>query len=690
MSNSRPQPTLADYMAIAISPALIIVLVGSLAFFLLTVFYAGEFEGKMYWTTTCFVVAAVLISRISIVEGAERASLFGIALGAVAALAMTRFTDHPWWAWCVLAIIWWCASHLVWNCTLVDDEDDASGEGLLEIAGLDAAVADKPAEVTAEQSKRTPATKSKKKSAPAPTVAAQPEPVARRFFAWWQKGFSRKALPGLTVVYFSLAALPIFGLGQKFVGTDDRAYAFQLMVRYTASALGLLLTTSFLGLRRYLRQRRLEMPVEMAGAWLGVGAAMAVAILLLAMLIPRPNPEYAISSLTGSLGSWQREASQHALLRDSPGQGESSTQAPANDKTQIERDRNANQNGDAAASAGRSRDGGQATGSTDSSQPPTASGQSGQQTSPRQGQSSQKTEGSSGQRTDNQAEKQETKAAASEKQQPASDAKNQDGQAQQSRSSDQKSASQQGQSQQNQEPDAREQDNQAAKSPPQSGAQKQDQREQNSQARQQQSPRVPPPGQNAHRMPSLRPPPLSTGGWLLWLFKMLLYAAAMIAGIYYLARYWREIKSFLARAWQELVLLWQSLFGVRRDAASSADEEPQRAAAPRPFASFQDPFVSGAVRSNPPNAIIEYSFRALEAWATEHELSRMTEETPLEFGERVAGEHPQLAGGVRELASLYARVAYARESLTGDSLAGVERLWVGLGSSRQAAFGQPA
>jgi ABC-type multidrug transport system permease subunit len=99
MANSRPEPTLADYMAIAISPALIMVLVSSLAYFLLTVFYAGEFEGRMYWTMTCFVFAAVLISRVSIMEGAERASMFGLALGGVAALAMIKFTDHPWWAW---------------------------------------------------------------------------------------------------------------------------------------------------------------------------------------------------------------------------------------------------------------------------------------------------------------------------------------------------------------------------------------------------------------------------------------------------------------------------------------------------------------------------------------------------------------------------------------------------------------
>jgi hypothetical protein len=74
MARNRPQPTLADYMAIAIGPALIIVLVSSVAFFLLTVFYAGEFAGALFWTMSCFVVAAVLISRVSINEGAERAT----------------------------------------------------------------------------------------------------------------------------------------------------------------------------------------------------------------------------------------------------------------------------------------------------------------------------------------------------------------------------------------------------------------------------------------------------------------------------------------------------------------------------------------------------------------------------------------------------------------------------------------
>ena len=49
------------------------------------------------------------------------------------------------------------------------------------------------------------------------------------------------------------------------VGSDpsSRSFVFRLLVIYVASGMALLLATSFLGLRRYLRQRKLQMPLEM-------------------------------------------------------------------------------------------------------------------------------------------------------------------------------------------------------------------------------------------------------------------------------------------------------------------------------------------------------------------------------------------------------------------------------------------
>ena len=68
MTRGRPRKrrTLADYVGTAISPALIVGMVLSLTLFLLQVIYAGKFEGGFRWVLVWFVIASVLISRISI------------------------------------------------------------------------------------------------------------------------------------------------------------------------------------------------------------------------------------------------------------------------------------------------------------------------------------------------------------------------------------------------------------------------------------------------------------------------------------------------------------------------------------------------------------------------------------------------------------------------------------------------
>src|SRR6188472_4171919 len=90
----RLHQTLADYVVIAISPALIMALVGSLMFFLLRVFYQGQFQEQSHWVMTCFVFAAVLIGRISIEEGFERAAPFGAVLAILVGIAANRFMEY--------------------------------------------------------------------------------------------------------------------------------------------------------------------------------------------------------------------------------------------------------------------------------------------------------------------------------------------------------------------------------------------------------------------------------------------------------------------------------------------------------------------------------------------------------------------------------------------------------------------
>jgi len=302
MPKSKRKKTLADYVVIGISPVLIMTLVGSLAFFLLQLTYHGQYEIRLKWILFWFVSAAVLVARIAIEQGKEHASLFGIVLIAVVGLAAVRLVDEFLLAWVLLAVCWLCTWKLTWDCTLIDDSEDASGEGLLQAAGI--------RDETGPRANGQDAAPELTDTEPNADEPANKRPAHA---------------PGKWVVYFSLAALPIFGVGQLLIpsrDTEGRAYGFSLLAVYVTSALGLLLTTSFLGLRRYLRQRKLQMPAAMTRMWLGTGTAIAIALLVLALLLPQPQGEYTVTALVDKIDAKLRDASRFAVVHGDRAKGE--------------------------------------------------------------------------------------------------------------------------------------------------------------------------------------------------------------------------------------------------------------------------------------------------------------------------------------------------------------------------------
>jgi hypothetical protein len=353
--------TLADYVVIAVSPALIMALVGSLVFFLAEVVGAGQYRDSLLWVLFFFVFAAVLIARISMSAGiSERAGLYGGVLALVVWLALQRFVTYAEgtplaeWGWALnlglIAVIWWSSHRLTWDCTLIDDRVDASGVGLLQEAGLTASRAAPPAPEK-KKGKRTSET--------------------TLFGDWWQRYERYRAerrqarAPGVWVVYFSLAALPLYGLGQALIPAADgawRRYVFWLMTIYVASGLGLLLTTSFLGLRRYLRQRKLEMPPAMAGVWMLFGIALIGALLLAGTFLPRPTAEYALVRLPWRGDAEELNASRAAMRGDSPGKGEGKPLVAKDDAEQPGSGKSDKAASDSPAPAG-DKAGGQAKGS---------------------------------------------------------------------------------------------------------------------------------------------------------------------------------------------------------------------------------------------------------------------------------------------------------------------------------------
>jgi hypothetical protein len=314
MARDESRTTLADYVALAICPALIIGLVASLVFFLVEVLYVGEFAQRLRWILFFFVVGAVLIARISMTGGiSDRAGMYGLVLGVLVFIGMQAYVKYPedsaagQLSWLInlglIAVVWWSAHRLTADCTQVDDDADVTGQGILQAAGLDESAAD-----------------------------TQPDAEKEQPGGWWQR-FQRyrekqrkKRTLGVWIVWFSLAAFPIFGLGQSLIpahAAARRQFSFWLMTVYLACGLGLLLATCFLGLRRYLAQRRAQMPAAVTTAWLLAGGGFAVVLLAIGAFLPRPEMEYSLFDFGGTK-SPEREASRLAMKGDSPTKGDGS------------------------------------------------------------------------------------------------------------------------------------------------------------------------------------------------------------------------------------------------------------------------------------------------------------------------------------------------------------------------------
>src|SRR4051812_22368383 len=135
MAADRDPPTAADYVITAASPALVMLMVGSLVFFLVEVLYAGRYSDRLLYTLFFFVFGAVLVARIAIQYDAARATLYGLGLGGVTFLAIMAYVEYPpgtsfqSMRWLVnlglMGLIWWSAHKLTWDCTHIDENRDS-------------------------------------------------------------------------------------------------------------------------------------------------------------------------------------------------------------------------------------------------------------------------------------------------------------------------------------------------------------------------------------------------------------------------------------------------------------------------------------------------------------------------------------------------------------------------------------
>jgi Domain of unknown function (DUF4129) len=615
MARNRPRGTLVDYLVAAIEPALIMIMVGSLMFFLLDLWYSGPFLERLRWILFWFVFGIVLITRVSMQIGTSLAMAYGVTLGGAVAVVASVLTGFQPSLLVILGIIWWATHKLTFDCTLLDEDQDA-GIGLLQETGLDRSALEDPGPTATTDD-----------PAAMDTSLLPDRP-------WWKvlEGDSDKArrphAPGVWLIYFTLASLPLYGLGQWFVPAveeERRAWLFVYFLAYISSGMGLLLATSFLNLRRYLRQRKVKMPGAMTATWLSTGAILIVGLTFMAAVLPLPGS--GLSVLRGSTHeSSDLRASRAAVLKDSGVQGEGAqSDGPAASKAKgppssTSKPKGSGQTNDPNATqqtSGKGRGGGK-------------SGPGNSKSGAARGKSSKAQSGTRG------------KQGSPKQDQAEGQNKSQDGQAE-------KVADRGKDADQNSNPDEKDASEQNA--------------EKSSDENQNQSDTANQPS----RLPQLS---FQAPSWL----KGLIIVAGVIALIFGLIRYGPAL---LQAVLALLASLFGGLFIEKRDklAKDPAAAVSEPVLPPRPFASFANPFANGLDQRFSPNDLVIYSFEALEAWASEHKLARSPHETPTEFVRRLG----QARGGLREdstrLVGFFVTIVYGQRSFKDEVLPSLRQFW---------------
>jgi hypothetical protein len=316
--NRRLYQTSADYAVIAVCPTLIILMLTALVHFLVLCMYQGDYTSRLMYIFFLFIVATTLIARIAIEQGRAYAFGYAVALGLATFIAINRFVvlSGPLaglsfiFNTILIVLIWWIADRITFDCTVIDDSVNSAGEGLLNSSGLFGGASSRQKELAKNP---TPNTELDGTSTSDQDSQADSRALPRK---------RRGHQPGRWVLYLALAALPMFGIGQLFLPGFDtvRSGALRSLGIYLFATLALLVTTSFLGVRRYLRQRGTEMPNEVSVAWLAGGIFLTAAILVLCFILPLPGrmiaqmelPKWLVSpdGLKASRFGWGNEAAE--------------------------------------------------------------------------------------------------------------------------------------------------------------------------------------------------------------------------------------------------------------------------------------------------------------------------------------------------------------------------------------------
>jgi hypothetical protein len=635
MASKRQGPTATDYLITALSPVLIMLMVGSFVFFLVEVLYEGEYTERLLYTLFFFVIAAVLIARISIEFGAGRAGLYALALGVVTWLALQAYVQSSHASssavgrgvihFGLLLLIWWCAHKLTWDCTHLDERQRGSGRGILAAAGWEAdGTGTSPTSgfVVSEKTRSSQTKPAAQENDPDRTAADRlSSPPKRRHPAagdsrlWtWIEAYQkhreqqqkRPHTPGVWVLCCFLVALPVFALGQSLIDpadSDRRRATFWQMAVFTGSALSLLATTSLLGLRRYLRQRHAQIPMALSSGWLLLAGGLILAFLVIGAFLPRPHSETPWFGWQ-RVGSHTREASRYAVLKDSAGRGDGA----AGRQIKYGDGQVSSPRSDKGTAAGNSENGSAAAGKSPSTN---------QSSSAKSGSDQKRSAGGKSLTSDT-----------------TSESKREENQGERPRPSDRREGI----------PVSGEQ-RRGADGDAEKGA-----------------------ASTPDALSNFSAPLARLAGiarWLVFAVVVVVVIGVVLLGVLRGLAPFTAWANRLLAALQQWWARWWSRW--RSDSRRSGQDEgamtpilPRR---PPPWTSFSNPYEDGSAEERDLQELVDYTLLAWEAWAYEQGCPRAESQTAWEFLAHLEQQVPEAAEALRQFAVLHARVVYGDQPL---------------------------
>ena len=776
--------TFIDYLFLAINPTLVGLMVATLSWSFVLGFYVGDSRERLLFICLMFSLGSVACSRLALTESFHYAELYifpfavVMAIGVAALVQFDGVLTYPGLplTWVLLALMGWAAFKITADATVLDDEIDATGSGLLEqerdallndenstnpaaASGSPATGSDVPVASPSSQAAQvwgTGLTETQRRMAyggggvrtnrsvgdrdPADGVAPDegflPAPareLLNRFAPRRKRAVKRHRPPGFYLMRFGLVSVIVMGLIQGLIPAaqaDDRQLAMSLLFVHVGSGLALLLSTSLLNLRRYLRQRGMPMAEEMTIRWIVSGVATLALFLLLGMLLPLPG---LVWELPIRLATTRRtDTSSAAIGKDgtqvrAQGNGTKTTNDPAATQTKSVSNGStgSKSSSSGSASAGSSSGSAKSASNSSESKPSGGSGSaqgpsSGSTSSPSQPSPARSGGQSPGERASENPSSGGQSSGSSPGGQPPSgssspDAKS-DPNATKSTTSPQSSGNSRSSSS-SPSPTNSDTANAAAQSQPSNGTSESSSGKSSSPgnrppengATDQGSTQEPDssPASGKQAPPSNQQQPLSSGTSMAdreiadgdatkrWgdvlsglgemgqkavgFFGLLLRIGfgLVIVGLM-LGLAWTQ-QAALAEAWRRFLIeirAWLDWWAGKRSTSDEvASAASELATPPRPFASFADPFQSGMATREAPLVTIRHTFAALEAWARESESPRRPDQTPYEFAVMLGRRHPGLTDVATTLAQLTDVALYSPAGVTAGDVARLRPLW---------------